>query len=156
MVTPVIDDRVRRAIEPGTTVLVATTDAQGAPYCARAVALNSTDDFATITVYLPLATSQQLIQHAAITRRLAVAATHPIEHLSIQFKGATLQTRVARDDEAAFVKQRLAAIADTLDMMGVPRRVVRSWTHWPAFAVEMRVEDVFDSTPGPKAGVRIR
>ena len=153
---PVIDDRVRRAIEPGTTVLVSTTDAQGAPWCARAVAVNSTDDFATITVYLPMATSQQLIQHAAVTRRLAVVATHPIEHLSFQFKGTTLHTRVARDDEARFVKQRLAAIADTLDMMGVPRRVVRTWTHWPAFAVEMRVEEVFDSTPGPKAGVRLR
>lgn len=153
---PVIDERVRRAIEPGTTVLVATTDAQGAPWCARAVALNSTDDFATITVYLPLATSQQLIQHAAVTRRLAVAATHPMEHLSIQFKGTTLHTRVARDDEAAFVKERLAAMSDALDVLGVPRRLARSWTHWPAFAVEMRVEDVFDSTPGPKAGVRLR
>jgi hypothetical protein len=156
MAAPVIDERVRRAIEPGTTVLVATTDAQGAPWCARAVAVNSTDDFATMTVYLPLATSQQLIQHAAVTRRLAVAVTHPAEHLSFQFKGTTLSTRVARDEEAPVVKARLAAVIDALDVLGLPRRLVKNWSHWPAFAVEVRVEEVFDSTPGPKAGVRLR
>ncbi len=153
---PVIDDRVRRSIEPGTTVLVATTDAHGAPWCARAVALTSSDEFATITVYLPIATSQQVIQHAAVSHRLAVAATHPLEHLSIQLKGRVLQTRVARDDEAPFVRARLVAMADALELFGLPSRMVRSMSHWPAFAVEIRVEAIFDSTPGPKAGSQLR
>jgi hypothetical protein len=153
---PVISDRVRRSIEPGTTVLVATVDTQGAPWCARGIALTSNDDLATITVYVPMATGQQVIQHAAVTHRLAVAATHPLEHLSIQLKGTITNTRIARDDEKPFVRERVMAFADALDEMGVPRRLGRSATHWPAFAVEMRVEEIFDQTPGPKAGSKLR
>jgi len=43
-----------------------------------------------------------------------------------------------------------------LERIGVPRRLVRNVTRWPAFAIEMRVEHVFEQTPGPNAGSRIR
>jgi hypothetical protein len=40
-----------------------------------------------------------------------------------------------------------------LDAIGLPRRVTHRIAHWPAFAIEMTVEQIFDQTPGPKAGV---
>jgi hypothetical protein len=39
---------------------------------------------------------------------------------------------------------------------GVPRRVTRSFAHWPAFAIEIDVDPVFEQTPGPRAGTRLR
>lgn len=150
------DERVKRCLDPGMAILVATTDPQGAPWCCRGTALRSDDGLASVTVYVPMATSQQIIQHVAITRRLAIAITHVIEHLSFQLKGQIRTARAARDDEAAFVRSRLDAFADALDDIGVPRRISKTMAHWPAFALEMTVEDVFDQTPGPKAGARLR
>jgi hypothetical protein len=64
--------------------------------------------------------------------------------------------RLAGDEEAPFVRQRLDDFADVLHAIGIPRRLTRSSTHWPAFAIELKIDDVFDQTPGPRAGVPIR
>jgi len=34
--------------------------------------------------------------------------------------------------------------------------VLKSFVIWPAFAIEMKVDQIFDQTPGPKAGTRLR
>lgn len=148
--------RVKRCLDAGMSLLVATVNAENVPSCCRAVALASADDLATVTVYLPLATSHETVQNIATTRRLAIGATYPHDNFSIQLKGTASDTRLARDDEAAFVRSRLNAFADVLDAIGIPRRVSANAACWPAFAVDMRVEQVFDQTPGPNAGTRLR
>jgi hypothetical protein len=146
------DARVQRCLEPGLSVLVGTADGSGMPSCCRGIAISTPDDLQTITVYVPLATSHEAIQNLAMTRKLAVTVTHPRDNFAAQFKGEAIDTRLAREDEAAFVRARLDAFADVLDRIGVPRRVSRSLAHWPAFAVTMRVDQTFDQTPGPNAG----
>lgn len=147
---------ITRCLEPGFAILVGTVDAAGTPSCCRGVAILSNDEFATATAYVPVATSQTIIHNLAITKRIAVNVSHPIEHRAVQLKGVALDARLAREDEAPFVRARLDAFADVLDTVGVPRRLTRSVAHWPAFAVTLRVEQIFDQTPGPKAGSRIR
>jgi hypothetical protein len=153
---PIDRARLDRCLEPGLSILVGTADAAGTPSCCRGIALESRDGFETVTVYLPVATSHETIHNLATTRRLAVVATHPRDNFATQFKGTTGEARLARDDEQAFLRARLDAFADVLDRVGVPRHLTRSVAHWPAFAVTMRVEHVFDQTPGPNAGSRIR
>jgi len=148
--------RLRRCLEPGLSILVGTADTAGTPSCCRGIAIQSLDEFETITVFLPVATSHETIHNVATTKQLAVVATHPRDNFATQFKGTALDARLAREDESAFVRQRLDALADVLDRIGVPRRLTHRVAHWPAFALTMRVEQVFDQTPGPKAGSRVR
>ncbi len=150
------DSRVRRCVEPGLSVLVGTVDVHGTPSCCRGVALASTDDLTTVTVYVPVATSHETIQNIATTKALAVSASHPISHRTIQLKGIPMEVRLARDDEAPLVRARLDAFAGVLESIGVPRRLSQTVAHWPAFALTMRVEQIFDQTPGPHAGSRIQ
>jgi len=150
------DQRVKRCLDPGMSLLVGTVDADGAPSCCRAVGLASNDDLATVTVYLPLATSQRIIQDVATTHRIAVAATHVIDHCSVQLKGTASTARLARQDEAPVITEWLDAFSSVLDAVGVPRRVTLSLNHWPAFAVEMRVDQLFEQTPGPNAGSQLK
>lgn len=144
--------RNQRCLEPGLSVLVGTADAAGMPSCCRGIAISTPDDLQTITVYVPVATSHETIQNVGLTRRVAVTVTHPRDNFATQFKGTALEARLAREDEAAFVRSRLDAFADVLDRIGVPRRVTRGVAHWPAFAVTLRVEQTFEQTPGPNAG----
>src|SRR5437764_1278069 len=99
-----LPERARRCLEPGLSVLIGTTDPSGTPVSCRGIAICSDDDLRTITVYLPVATSHETIQNLATTRRVAVGVTHPHDNFSTQFKGTTLDARLAREDEAAFVR----------------------------------------------------
>jgi hypothetical protein len=144
--------RLHRCLEPGLSVLVGTADSSGNPSCCRGIAIASTDNLQTVTVYLPVATSQDTIHNLATTKQIAIGVSHPRDNFSTQFKGISLEARLARDEESAYVRQRLEAFADLLERIGLPRRITRALAHWPAFAVTMRVEQTFDQTPGPNAG----
>lgn len=148
--------RAHRSLEPAQSVVVGTVDAQGVPATCRALAIVSQDDLETMTVYVPVATSHTTIQNLATTKRLAVAATHPFTNAATQIKGSAIEIRLARDDERATVSARLQAVADVLESVGVPRRLTHSVTNWPVFAIHMRVEQMFEQTPGPNAGSRLR
>lgn len=148
--------RSRHCLLPGLSILVGTADRQGVPSCCRAIAVASDDDLETLTIYVPVATSQDTIRNIALTGRIAVAASNPVDNCSTQIKGTTTETRLAREDENELVRRRFEAFAAVLDRIGVPRRLTRSVAHWPAFAITLRVEQVFDQTPGPQAGSRLR
>ena len=149
-------DRIEAVLGTGTSIFIGTIDAQMSPLCCRAIALQADERLETATVYVPIATSRDTLCNLATTRRIAVVVTRPVEHISIQLKGTSRTARLARDDEEAFVRSRLDGLADVLDRIGVPRRVTRSFAYWPAFAIEMDVDQIFEQTPGPRAGTRLR
>ena len=138
------------------SILVGSADASGGPACCRGIALVPAPDLATATVYVPAATSRDVLANAATTKRLAVVASHPIDHTSVQLKGTVQNIRLAREDEAPLVRGRLGEFVNVLDRIGVPRPLASSMSCWPAFALEIRVEELYDQTPGPKAGTAIR
>lgn len=145
-------ERLREAVEGGISVAVATVDADGVPSCCRGLALTTKDDFETITVYVPAATAQETIANLATTRRLAVSCAAPLSHQTIQIKGVTRGVKLAPASDETMVRRRWREFMDVLDTIGQPRRVTARVAHWPAFAIEMSVEQVFEQTPGPKAG----
>jgi len=152
-----IDERILGvATDGGTSVLVGSADANAVPACCRGIAVSTDGALARATVYVPAATSRDVIANAATTKKLSVMITRVVEHVGVQLKGTVEAIRMAGDDEAPFVRRRLNEFADVLDAIGLPRRIFRSVSHWPAFAVELKVEEVYDQTPGPRAGSCIR
>ena len=149
-------ERIRRCLDPGMSLLVGTVSGAGTPVSCRAMALTSADDLATLTVYVPLATSHETIANVATTRRMSVVATYPIDNSSIQLKGTARGTRLAREEEAGTVRAGIDSFGEVLAEIGIPRRVTKAITYWPAFAIDMAVEEIYEQTPGPKAGTRIR
>ena len=89
---------------------------------AAASPSESLDEFATITVYLPVATSHEAIHNVALTKQLAVVATHPRDNFATQFKGTTVDARLARDDEAA-VRARSGSTPLPISSTGSASRV---------------------------------
>src|SRR5687768_6796502 len=152
-----IDERILRvATDGGTSVLVGSADANAVPACCRGIAVSTDRTLARAIVYVPVATSRDVIANAATTKKLAVMMMRVVEHVGVQLKGTVEAIRMAADDEAPFVRGRLNEFADVLDDIGLPRRLFRSVAHWPAFAIELKVEEVFDQTPGPRAGAAIK
>jgi hypothetical protein len=151
-----MNERLEKCVEPGVSVIVGSVDAAGNPSCCRAVGLRTDDGLKTVTVFVPVATSKDTLANVAATERLAVVTTHPISHCATQLKGVVARTRPARDDEKPFIVEHFAGFGGVLNTIGYPLRVTRSVAHWPAFALEMRVEEIYEQSPGPKAGTRLR
>jgi hypothetical protein len=144
-------ETLQRFAGGGVSVIVGTVDADGVPTCCRGIAI-AMRDLETVTVYVPAATAQETVANVATTRRVAISCTHPLSHEAMQIKGLTRGVRLAPASDEAFVRQRLEEFGDVLDQIGLPRSVWRSVAHWPAFAIDVSVEQVFNQTPGPKAG----
>lgn len=145
-------DRLRKLLDGGLSVMVGTVDADGIPTCCRGIAIQTRDDFETATVYVPAATGQETVANLATTRRIAVSCTEPLSHESTQIKGVTRGVKLAPAEDREYVTRRLDQFAATLDEIGLPRAFGRRIAHWPAFAIDFSVEQVFDQTPGPRAG----
>ena len=148
-------ERLKRCLEPGVSLLVGSVSAAGVPAVCRAVALTATDNLSTATTYLPLATSQDTIANVASTHWIAVAATNVVDHCSTQLKGIVTNVRLARDDESPLLRAQLDQFGDVVDALGLPKRIIRTVAVWPAFAVEFRVDEIYDQTPGPQAGAAL-
>ena len=144
--------KLREWVEGGISVIVGTADADKVPTCCRAIAISTKDNFETVTVYVPAATGQETIANVATTRRVAIACTIPRSHGSIQIKGISRGVKLASPSDEEFVRTRLQQWADALAEFGMPRCITQRMTIWPAFAIDVSVEELFDQTPGPKAG----
>jgi len=156
IICAMLKTRVREYLEPRMSITVGTVSSEKMPACCRAIAIKADDALASFTVYVPVATSQETIANVASTRRIAVVCSRPLNHSTIQIKGSVREVRLASEAEHAFVSERLAAFADELGDFGFPRRNVASLAHWPAFAIEIAAEELYEQTPGPNAGNSLR
>jgi predicted pyridoxine 5'-phosphate oxidase superfamily flavin-nucleotide-binding protein len=147
-----LDQRIRERLDAGVVVVVGTADASGNPSCCHAIGALAASGDAGVTVYLALNAGAETVANLATTGRLAVALSNPLDHATVQLKGRARQVRVAGEDERERVDALVARVGDVLAELGMPPALTRNVAHWPAFAVELRVEAVFDQTPGPRAG----
>ncbi|PYQ26701.1 MAG: hypothetical protein DMF56_23250 [Acidobacteria bacterium] len=151
-----VSERLRKCVQSGLSIIVGTADSERVPATCRAVAMKTNDDFETVTVYIPAATSHETMANIATTRRLAVACSEVSTHETTQIKGVTRAVRLAPREDEAFVRERIEAFAASLESIGLPRHTTRRLAHWPAFAIDVTIEEIFDQTPGPKAGTALR
>lgn len=155
--TPMLSDQgVVELLACGPSIVVGTVDADNHPSACRAVAIEARADRQGLTLYLPLATSAEAIANIASNGRVAITISRPADHRTIQIKGRSERVRVATADEASVVTGSIEAFADTLDDIGLPRGLTRRLASWPAFAVEVQVEALFEQSPGPRAGAMVK
>jgi hypothetical protein len=145
----------QRYFEGGKSMTVATADGTGLPTACRAVGMRLDADGRGVVVYLPLATAPKSIANIATNGRIAICVSDVIDHSTLQLKGMRRAVRVACPDEAAVVTRWLHAFTDQLDRIGMPKCVTLGLSHWPAFAIEVDIDELYEQTPGPRAGVLV-
>jgi hypothetical protein len=137
-------------------LFAASVGADGVPALCRAVGLSADESFSRVTIYVPMATSHQLLAAVAASRRLAVVATYPPDHSTTQLKGVTRSVRLAGEEEQPIVREQMRGFVESLHEIGFPYHVPERIRRWPAFAIELDVEEIFEKTPGPNAGSPLR
>ncbi|MCK5944836.1 MAG: hypothetical protein KAI24_22805, partial [Planctomycetes bacterium] len=139
-------------VEAGVSVLVGSRDQRLLPESVRAFGARVARTRRELTVFVPVATGATTIANLEDNGRIAICFCLPRDHHTIQVKGQVLSIRPATARDRARVERYREQFGDELAWVGLPLRVSRRFSHWPCHAVRMKVESVFDQTPGPGAG----
>ena len=147
-----IDPALVEFLNSGVVLGCASRDARLVPRSVWPAGIRVEQGGEEVTVFVPVATSEEVVANLRDSRRIALVATAPVDHRSVQLKGQVLEIRPATDDERSQTDLYRAALGRTLEPLGVPRMFVLRLEHWPVHAVRFRVEHLFVQTPGPAAG----
>lgn len=139
-------------LESGVSVQVGTRDARLVPEAVRGMGVRVGPGGTSLTVFLPAATAERTVANLRDNGRIAVCFSRPEDHRTIQVKGRTVAVRDADAAERPLVDRYRAGLTKSLLFVGVPLQVSLRAAHWPCRAVDIRVEQVFEQTPGPGAG----
>ena len=142
-------------LESGVSLSVGTRDADLIPEVMRVTGLRIDASRRRATVYFPAATGAATAKNLRDNGFIAVCASEPKTHRSLQVKGKLSELREARLDERGTLEKYISEFVIELSYVGLPTQLTSRLTHWPAFAATFEVTDLFVQTPGPKAGVRV-
>lgn len=142
-------------LESGLVLFVATRDAALLPSGAPAAGLRVGPDGRHVTVFLPVRPAARVIEDLRANGELAVTASRPIDYRTLQLKGRVVRLGPAPEEDAAFVRAYRASFAAQLGKVGWVPAQANGIVSWPCVAAELAVRELFEQTPGPRAGARL-
>jgi predicted pyridoxine 5'-phosphate oxidase superfamily flavin-nucleotide-binding protein len=151
-----ISRELEEFLQSGLSIVVATRDDDLQPDGAVAWAALVHDDRAGLTVYLHDTAAKQLLRNLRKHPEIALDFDLPTSHRACQVKGRYLSSRKARAGERTEIERQLEAFGADLETIGIPRAMLSGWQAWPCSALEVRVTELFEQTPGPGAGEPLR
>ena len=122
------------------------------PNGARVVAVRVEDDGRHVVAYVHAAAGPQVVPDLESNGHAAIVFSRPPDERACQVKGVAGGVRVAGEDERVFVEAQWARWIDRLTTIGCQRVTFDHWPTWPCIAVRVRVDAIFNQTPGPGAG----
>jgi hypothetical protein len=108
-----------------------------------------------VTLFLPQATAAETLANLAEQPNVAFVLSRPNDYHTVQMKGVAREVREADAEERELVTAFVRAFAELVDGLGVPRALAERVAHWPCWAVEVELREVFLQTPGPGAGTAL-
>lgn len=143
-------------LQQGIGIHIGTRNEQLQPSGGRAAAVVVEADGEHVEVFVPELAMARLKGDLESNGQAALSFGRPEDERACQVKGVVAGIRRAAETERAIVEQQWDGYQRQLGLIGVPRAVMAAWSNWPAFVVRIRVTAVFEQTPGPQAGTRIR
>lgn len=155
MPRPRLPDDLLAMMRRGVSVIVGSRDAALRPSLMRAVGRDVSPDGSSVTVYLSLSQSRQLLQDIAATGHVATVFSEPASHRTVQLKASSARTRPAGTADEPVLARYLASMEVEIQRVGYPVEIARAMLAHrldDVVAVTFTPEQAFDQTPGPKAG----
>jgi hypothetical protein len=139
-------------VESGVSILIGTRDPQFRPECIRGTGAVVAADRHSITLFIPEGTGERTIANIEGGSPLAVTFSRPIDHRTVQVKGAVRAVRPTTPGEQQTAHRYLSAFVESLYAVGVSRSLSRRMRVDPCVAVEIAIGELFQQAPGPEAG----
>jgi hypothetical protein len=141
-----------RILERHDAIAVGTSDAELRPASTMAVGVAFDCEKKRVTVFVPEATSEDVLRNLRASGEVAAVFEEISTHHTVQLKGRVVELRPAADAERATVERCIEGFFTQVETVGALSSMVRRKRIWPCHAITFEVRDVFEQTPGPKAG----
>ena len=142
-------------LQEGVGIHIGTRNAALEPNGSRALAVKVEEDGRHLVVYVARVAAERLLPDLQANGQAAVGFGRPIDDRACQVKGLFLGARAATEAERPAVSAQWDRFLGSLEQIGIPRAASRTWVTWPAVAIRMRANALFNQTPGPDAGAPI-
>ncbi len=143
----VLDDELVQFLQGGCALIVCTLDADGEPYASRAWGLTVISADEPVRIRL-LATPD-----VVTSGRIAITSTDVPTLHSIQMKGSVVAAEQGNETDALkLVRYTAAFYSDVEASDHVPRDLLDRMTPAEVLALTVQVDELYDQTPGPRAG----
>lgn len=153
---PVMTDEFVAYLESGLSITVGTRDGALNPNGARAYAIKIHDDRVHLTAFLFARAAPAILQDLESHPEVALALDRPSDSRACQLKGRFVSSRRGRAAERPEIERQVNGFLRELEMLGIPRAMTEGWKFWPSVAIDVRITDIFEQTPGPGAGEPMR
>ncbi|MGZ9189451.1 MAG: hypothetical protein ACXW39_05280 [Nitrospira sp.] len=151
-----IPDWIVTLLHTGVSVMVGTRDGALIPECTRAWGIRVAPDRSTMTILLAETFAGKTLDDLRANGMIAVTCTRPTDHLTCQLKGRVRSITPVTSNDRALSQRWHREFTAELKAIGVSSTLSEGWIVEPTVAVEVDVTDVFDQTPGPGAGQKVR
>lgn len=151
-----IDGTLAAFLEEGVGIHIATRNDALQPSGARAIAVRVEPDGAHLVVYVARVAAARILPDLESNGQAAVGFGRPVDDRACQVKGVFVGVRDATEEERPQVLAQWDGFLGSLEKIGIPRAATRTWVTWPAVAIRLRANALFDQTPGPDAGAPLR
>lgn len=150
-----IDRQLADFLEAGLSTHIASRNERLEPNAARVTALVVEPDGRHVVAFVPAVAASAILADLADNGQVAMVCARPPDERGCQVKGVFIEARDAREDERPLVVAQWERFRDKLALVGLPRVATDAWVTWPCLAIRVRVQALFDQTPGPGAGARL-
>jgi len=150
-----IDSQLAAFLEEGVGIHIGTRNEALQPNGSRALAVTVEEDGRAMVVYVAQVAAARLLPDLESNGQVAVSFGRPIDDRACQVKGVFVDARAASDADRPEVSRQWNGFLTSLEQIGIPRAVTLGWVTWPALAIRLRPNAVFEQTPGPGAGAPI-
>ena len=142
-------------LQEGLSTHIASRNERLEPSAARVTALLVEPDGLHVVAFVPTVAGGPILADLRTNGQVALVCARPPDERGCQVKGVFVDARDAREDERPVVVAQWERFRDKLAMIGLPRVATDAWVTWPCTAIRLRVQALFDQTPGPGAGARL-
>ena len=149
----VIDDELKAYLESGVAAVIGTADVDGRPHLAFVWGPRVHEDRHHMSVFIDAPRADVILRDIEATGRIAVIFSHPVSYRSVQLKGPTTGHREPAAEEQAWVEKHRAAFLTSTALVGDPPSTIRNLWMEEVIRIDFRVEQAFNQTPGPDAGI---
>jgi len=149
---PPISDELAAFLECGLSITMATRDPDLEPDSASALAARVHGDRTHVSVFMHSRDARAMLRNLEEQPEIAVLFDLPSTHRACQLKGTFTASRKATSSEKREVTRQAEAFRTDLEAIGIPKALTAEWKSWPSVAIEFRVAQIFEQTPGPGTG----
>jgi hypothetical protein len=105
-----------------------------------------------LAIYVAETLAGRTLANLRANGQAALTATRVTDNRSVQLKGTYVGDRPADAQDLARLESMQENGNHELALIGFPRSVLARLVDRPCVVVELRVREIFEQTPGPRAG----